>query len=127
MVSEIGTAKFEFRTTVGVHMKCGFKISHYFLLFNIFYFSTTSTLTSLSLFFILFPLKMFMFTFLFFSDPMAKVFPKVTKCSFHKYGPSGTIEIRDGLCVLPLNIINEKIYILLWFWSVIGIEKYLTF
>ena len=49
---------------------------------------------------------------------MAKVFPKVTKCTFHKYGPSGTIEIRDGLCVLPLNILNEKIYILLWFWLV---------
>ena len=51
-------------------------------------------------------------------DPMAKIFPKVTKCTFYKYGPSGTVEIRDGLCVLPLNIINEKIYILLWFWFI---------
>jgi len=52
------------------------------------------------------------------SDPMNEVFPKVTKCSFHKYGSSGTVETHDGLCVLPLNIFNEKIYIFLWFWFV---------
>jgi len=52
-------------------------------------------------------------------DPMAKVFPKVTKCTFHNYGPSGTVEKKDGLCVLPLNIINEKIYIFIWFWLII--------
>lgn len=51
-------------------------------------------------------------------DPMARVFPKVTKCTFHKFGPSGTVEKFDGLCVLPLNIINEKIYVFLWFWFV---------
>jgi hypothetical protein len=49
-------------------------------------------------------------------DPMARVFPKVTKCTFHKYGPSGSIQKLDGLCVLPLNIVNEKIYVFLWFW-----------
>ena len=52
-------------------------------------------------------------------DPMAVVFPKVSKCTFHKYGPSGTVERHDGLCVLPLNIINEKIYIFLWFWFIL--------
>ena len=52
-------------------------------------------------------------------DPMSRVFPKVTKCTFHKFGPSGTVEKFDGLCVLPLNIINEKIYVFLWFWFVI--------
>jgi len=51
-------------------------------------------------------------------DPMKTVFPKVTKCTFHKYGPSGTVEKKDGLCVLPLNIINEKIFIFVWFWLV---------
>ncbi|XP_018021806.1 innexin inx2 [Hyalella azteca] len=53
------------------------------------------------------------------SDPMDAVFPKVTKCTFHKYGSSGSIETHDGLCVLPLNIFNEKIYIFLWFWFII--------
>ncbi|CAI6376307.1 unnamed protein product [Macrosiphum euphorbiae] len=52
-------------------------------------------------------------------DPMARVFPKVTKCTFHKYGPSGSIQKLDGLCVLPLNIVNEKIYVFLWFWFLI--------
>ena len=52
------------------------------------------------------------------ADPMNMVFPKVTKCTFHKYGPSGTITRHDGLCVLALNIINEKIYVFLWFWFV---------
>ena len=52
------------------------------------------------------------------ADPMNTVFPKVTKCTFHKYGPSGTITRHDGLCVLALNIINEKIYVFLWFWFV---------
>ena len=49
-------------------------------------------------------------------DPMALVFPKMTKCTFFSYGGSGTIQRIDSLCVLPINILNEKIYVLLWFW-----------
>jgi len=52
-------------------------------------------------------------------DPMSRVFPKMTKCEFHKFGSSGTVQKFDALCVLPLNIINEKIYVFLWFWFVI--------
>ena len=57
------------------------------------------------------------------TDPMAMVFPKVVvtllvmrkmaggdilfctqmaKCTFHKYGPTGTIQRHDGLCILPV-------------------------
>merc|ERR1719278_333584 len=53
------------------------------------------------------------------TDPMMKVFPRVTKCTFHHYGPSGTVNKKDALCILSLNIINEKIYVTLWFWLVI--------
>eukprot|EP00092_Neocalanus_flemingeri_P013786 GFUD01014871.1.p1 GENE.GFUD01014871.1~~GFUD01014871.1.p1 ORF type:complete len:406 (+),score=119.28 GFUD01014871.1:84-1301(+) len=51
-------------------------------------------------------------------DPMSKVFPRMTKCRFDKFGGSGTIQNFDALCVLGMNIINEKIYVFLWFWFV---------
>lgn len=52
-------------------------------------------------------------------DPMVFVFPRVTKCIFRMFGRSGNVQTHDALCVLPLNVVNEKIYIFLWFWFVI--------
>ncbi len=52
-------------------------------------------------------------------DPMVYVFPRMTKCVFHKYGRSGEIEKHDAMCILPLNIVNEKIYVFLWFWMLL--------
>ncbi|KAL5276553.1 hypothetical protein ACFFRR_002024 [Megaselia abdita] len=52
-------------------------------------------------------------------DSLDIVFPKVTKCEFHKFGPSGSIQNHDTLCVMALNVINEKIYVFLWFWFLI--------
>lgn len=49
-------------------------------------------------------------------DPMVKVFPRLTKCTFHRYGSSGDVQKHDAMCILPINIINEKIYIVLWLW-----------
>ena len=70
-------------------------------------------------------------------DPLIYVFPRMTKvkfldkikpqissnstfvlfqCTFHKFGTSGEVEKHDALCLLPLNIVNEKVYIFLWFW-----------
>ncbi|XP_017782370.1 PREDICTED: innexin inx2-like [Nicrophorus vespilloides] len=49
-------------------------------------------------------------------NPMTAVFPKITKCTYYRYGPSGSLEARDALCVLPLNIVNEKLFLFLWFW-----------
>jgi len=50
------------------------------------------------------------------NGPMDKLFPIMSKCTFHKYGPTGTIEKKDLLCVLPMNVVNSKIYFILWFW-----------
>jgi len=49
-------------------------------------------------------------------DPMIKVFPRLTKCTFHRYGSSGDVQRHDAMCILPINIVNEKIYVFLWFW-----------
>lgn len=52
-------------------------------------------------------------------DPMIRIFPKITKCKFYMWGPSANIQPVDALCLLPLNIINEKIFIFVWFWFLI--------
>ena len=52
------------------------------------------------------------------NDPMSRVFPKMAKCTVYKFGVSGSMQKNDGMCVLPLNIVNEKIYLFLWFWFV---------
>lgn len=52
-------------------------------------------------------------------DPMSELFPKMAKCTFYKYGPSGSVESRDGLCVLAINVFNEKVYVFLWFWFIV--------
>ena len=52
------------------------------------------------------------------TDPMTRVFPRMTKCIYKKFGSSGTIQTHDALCLLPINVINEKIYVFLWFWLI---------
>ena len=50
------------------------------------------------------------------SEALNVVFPKVVKCSMSYHGVSGNIENNSGMCTLPINIINEKIYLVLWLW-----------
>jgi len=45
-----------------------------------------------------------------------KIFPKVVMCSMAYIGPSGEPVNNSGLCTLPINIVNEKIYLMLWLW-----------
>lgn len=51
-------------------------------------------------------------------DPMDRVFPKVTGCTYQQWGASGDEEFHRALCIMPLNVLNEKIFIFLWFWWV---------
>lgn len=60
-------------------------------------------------------------------DPMIYVFPRMTKCTFYKYGVSGEVERHDAVCILPLNVVNEKIYVFLWFWFLfLGMLSFVT-
>lgn len=52
-------------------------------------------------------------------DPLSYIFPRMTKCTFYKYGVSGEVERHDAVCILPLNVVNEKIYVFLWFWFIL--------
>ncbi|ERL88474.1 hypothetical protein D910_05860 [Dendroctonus ponderosae] len=47
-----------------------------------------------------------------------KVFPKKTKCTYSRFGPSGSVQTHDALCILPLNTLNEKFFLLIWFWMI---------
>jgi hypothetical protein len=46
------------------------------------------------------------------------VFPRVVMCNMQFFGASGSPTGTYGICVLPINIVNEKIYLVLWFWFV---------
>lgn len=54
-----------------------------------------------------------------FSSLASDLFPKLAKCSYSDYGPSGTKQIHDALCLLSLNILNEKIFAFLYVWLVL--------
>lgn len=52
-------------------------------------------------------------------DRLARVFPTVTACRMATGGVAFGRVQHDILCILPINILNEKLYIVLWFWFVL--------
>ncbi|AAS79821.1 innexin Vnx-d5.1 [Ichnoviriform fugitivi] len=50
------------------------------------------------------------------TDPMERLFPVMTKCTYQTFGPSGTLENLEGMCTLTQNALNARIYAFLWFW-----------
>ena len=52
------------------------------------------------------------------SPPTADlVFPPLAKCTFARFGASGTLERVDAVCVLPHNVFNEKLFVFVWLWT----------
>ena len=47
---------------------------------------------------------------------MCEVFPKIAACRYHRYGMGGGVEDRHSICILGLNMINDKVFVILWFW-----------
>ena len=45
----------------------------------------------------------------------SQVFPRVVMCSMGAFGLTASVSKISGLCTLPVNIVNEKIYLVLWF------------
>jgi len=45
---------------------------------------------------------------------LVKVFPRVVGCEMQVFGISGSHTKASGICTLPINVVNEKIYLVLW-------------
>jgi len=52
-------------------------------------------------------------------NPMCSAFPTLTACKFKSGGINGLVDLETSLCVLSQNIINQKIYLFLWFWMIL--------
>lgn len=46
---------------------------------------------------------------LFTANPMCEAFPRVAACNFVRYGSGGSQETHNAICVLSLNMINDKV------------------
>lgn len=52
-------------------------------------------------------------------NPMCEAFPRIASCTFWKYGSGGVPVGHQAICILSLNIVIDKVYLVLWFWYVI--------
>merc|ERR1712029_313053 len=49
-------------------------------------------------------------------NPMCNTFPTIVACKFKYTGTGGGFIDYNSYCILSQNIINDKIYLALWFW-----------
>ena len=43
---------------------------------------------------------------------------KVASCTYFQYGSGGRQVSLNALCILGLNIIMDKVYLVLWYWYI---------
>jgi len=60
-------------------------------------------------------------------NPMCHTFPRIASCDYWRWGLGGKQENVNAICVLALNMINDKVFLILWWWffiiSIIGIFR----
>jgi len=49
-------------------------------------------------------------------NPMCHVFPRIAFCDYWRFGTGGHQENVNAICILALNIINDKVFLVLWWW-----------
>jgi len=52
-------------------------------------------------------------------NPICDMFPTTVSCTISKGSITGAVEETNGMCILSQNIMNEKIFLALWFWFMI--------
>ena len=52
------------------------------------------------------------------TNPLCNTFPLEVSCSVPNFGAGGGIQELNGMCVLTQNIINQKMYLVIWFYMV---------
>jgi hypothetical protein len=43
------------------------------------------------------------------TNPMCYTFPRIAACDYHRFGTGGAQENVNAICILALNIINDKV------------------
>ncbi|XP_023325021.1 innexin inx2 isoform X2 [Eurytemora carolleeae] len=49
-------------------------------------------------------------------NPMCETFPRIAACDYIRFGSGGGQENINAICILGLNMINDKIFLVLWYW-----------
>jgi hypothetical protein len=52
-------------------------------------------------------------------NPYCRAFPTDVSCTVPNVGAAGGEQNHNGLCILSQNIINEKMYLVIWIWLVL--------
>lgn len=52
-------------------------------------------------------------------NPFCRAFPTDVSCTVPNVGAGGGEQNHNGLCILSQNIINEKMYLVIWIWLVL--------